>query len=105
MQDLLYVSFDKDEKKNEIGLCVGRPNADHSHTILKMVLDDKAETLYKILTEQEVDARPVVKGKWIKDNPIFLSRCSNCNHNAIGLHGFDEKLTDFCPNCGADMRE
>ena len=53
MQDLLYVSFDKDEKKNECGICVGRQNKDGSHTILKMKLDEQAEILYKLLTEQE----------------------------------------------------
>lgn len=55
MQDLLYISYDYDEVKNEKGICVGRPNKDGSHTILKMLLDDKAELLYKILTEQTTE--------------------------------------------------
>ncbi len=56
MQDLLYVSFDKDEKKNECGICIGRQNEDGSHTILKMELDEQAEILYKLLTEQGTKA-------------------------------------------------
>jgi len=54
MTDLLYVSFDKNEKNGEVGLCVGRANDDGSHTILKMELDEQAEILYKILTDQSV---------------------------------------------------
>jgi hypothetical protein len=55
MQDLLYISFDKDEKdKDMTGICVGRPNADGSHSILKMELGEQAELLYKLLTEQNV---------------------------------------------------
>ncbi len=102
MQDLLYVSFDKDEKKNEIGLCVGRQNADQSHTILKMVLDDKAENIYKILTEQKVDARPVVRARWVDDH------CSNCGCD-VPAYIIDWKWqkdmdAKFCPQCGAEMR-
>lgn len=55
MKDLLYVIWDYDEKKNEKGICVGRANKDGSHTILKMLLDDKAEKLYKVITEQGID--------------------------------------------------
>lgn len=55
MQDLLYISYDFDEVKNEKGICVGRQNKDGSYTILKMLLDDKAELLYKILTEQTAE--------------------------------------------------
>ena len=49
------------------------------------------------------DARPVVRGRW--DNVSRISRkgfewfkCSNC-----GMEW--SNLTNFCPNCGADMRE
>ena len=54
MEDLLYVSFEKNEKNGETGLCVGRTNKDGSHTILKMELDEQAEILYKVLTGQSV---------------------------------------------------
>lgn len=55
MTDLLYVSYDYDEAKNEKGICVGRVNKDGSHTILKMKLDNEAEKLYKVITEQSID--------------------------------------------------
>lgn len=57
MEDLLYVSFDKNEKNGETGLCVGRVNDDGSHSILKMELDEQAEILYKILTDQSIKAQ------------------------------------------------
>jgi hypothetical protein len=38
------------------------------------------------------------KGKWIKDDNGLIG-CSHCR--IVWLRG----MTDFCPNCGADMRE
>lgn len=50
-----------------------------------------------------VEAKPVVRGEWIEFDidyggiPIVGYQCSECGQS----NGF---LTDFCPNCGADMR-
>jgi len=52
MTDLLYVPYDKDEKRNETGLCVGRVGKNGLTEILKIALDDEAEILYKLLTDQ-----------------------------------------------------
>jgi hypothetical protein len=52
MQDLLYVSFDKNPKTGETGICVGRVINKDEHKILTMYLDHDAEVLYKLLTEQ-----------------------------------------------------
>ena len=54
MTDLLTVSYDYDERNNEKGIVVARLKND-SCEVLKMLLDDKAEMLYKILTEQDTD--------------------------------------------------
>ena len=59
MTDLLYVSFDKNEKTGETGLCVGRQTGKGEHAILKMVLDEQAELLYKVLTDQSIKVREV----------------------------------------------
>lgn len=56
MNDLLFVSFDKDECRNETGICIGRKNKDESHSILKMALDKEADYLYALLTNQEEKA-------------------------------------------------
>lgn len=47
-----------------------------------------------------VEAKPVVHGKWETEFTALLVvyRCSECNcATALGK-------TNFCPNCGADMR-
>jgi hypothetical protein len=54
MTDFLYVSYDKDEKRNEIGICIGRINKKGEHEILKMELDEQAKILYKVLTDQSI---------------------------------------------------
>lgn len=51
MNDLLYVSYD-DNGKDESGLCVGRPEKDGSHSILKILAGEKAEDMYRTLTNQ-----------------------------------------------------
>ena len=57
-----------------------------------------------------VDARPVKHGYWI-EHPEFDSGHKNCNvciecsecHAWFGHDCYAK--TNFCPNCGADMRE
>ena len=54
------------------------------------------------------DVRPVVHGEWGKrlnpsfspfdDSGAYLYRCNQCRHN-------QNYESNFCPNCGADMRE
>ena len=56
MTDLLYVSFDKNEKNGEVGICIGREYKDGNYKILKMELDEQAEILYQLLTEQMTKA-------------------------------------------------
>ena len=50
------------------------------------------------------DVRPVVRGKWIKYAPhnSDMMTCSECEKYWI-LDG-DQYDFNFCPNCGADMR-
>ena len=64
----------------------------------------KAETIV-------ADVRPVVRGRWIKQNDDPLDGnfyCSAC-HSGIDIATGSETPIDremfFCPNCGADMRE
>lgn len=51
MTDFLVVSFDKDEKTNEVGICVARRTKTKTN-VLKMELDEQAELLYRALTDQ-----------------------------------------------------
>ena len=48
------------------------------------------------------DVAPVVRGRWKRVDPrstVVTFRCSECNYYAHMI------ATNFCPNCGADMRE
>ena len=44
------------------------------------------------------DVRPVVRGKWIPCGGGKWT-CSKCGHFAFRV------VCNYCPNCGADMRE
>ena len=47
------------------------------------------------------DVRPVVRGRWIDyDDDYGAYICSKCEENAP-----EDIQWNFCPNCGADMRE
>ena len=48
------------------------------------------------------DVWPVVRGKWRLYSPLTDTyECDKCGYQVV-----DESFrTNFCPNCGADMRE
>jgi rubrerythrin len=48
------------------------------------------------------DVRPVVRGEWRPYSPLTDTyECDKCGYQVI-----DESFrTNYCPNCGADMRE
>ena len=52
----------------------------------------------------ESDTRPVVHGKWVK-NKYGIPMCSVCGGSQMCDHGGHICKSNFCPNCGADMRE
>lgn len=51
------------------------------------------------------DVRPVVRGKWIEHGRYRPPTCSNCGSGALLNYESDYHKSDFCPHCGADMRE
>lgn len=74
-------------------------------------------TLYNSFDEFEEAADHLIansvvvreKGDWIEDgyygNPFV---CSYCGHEGCYSGNYDDKdyyYTNFCPNCGADMRK
>ena len=64
------------------------------------------EVTQEIFDAPTVDAAPVVHGRWEprKDVPGFV-RCSVCHDCNIYDDWPDGKKWNYCPNCGADMRE
>lgn len=80
------------------------------------VLADYACRHYGGLTASEImrfptaDVEPVKHGRWIIDyaegTKIYHAHCSECGkepNNHIGGDYYIDKLSDFCPNCGARM--
>ena len=55
------------------------------------------------------DVRPVVRGKWIIEahRTYYETRCSVCGIKSfVSIEPKDViSFCNYCPNCGADMRE
>ena len=75
----------------------------------KGVVDIFLEAVAAMIDEQPTIERKM--GKWYKPNGVMppehfgRHRCSICD--AFAMHDWKhhrEQLTDYCPNCGADMR-
>ena len=59
---------------------------------------------YDIFELPASDVRPVVRGRWIRNATSNLHmNCSNCGK--VFSNVFQPLLFNYCPNCGADMRE
>lgn len=56
-----------------------------------------------IKSQNPVDARRVVRGKWIEKPYLFgtTKYCSLCGEN----YGMPHGTYNYCPNCGAKMEE
>lgn len=69
------------------------------------IIQELREQLAKVIAERDElkkNARPVVRGEWVKRvNPLgvgdVLTRCNRCGRTS-------DVVTPFCPWCGADMR-
>lgn len=49
------------------------------------------------------DVRPVVRGKWVQNEDCTVNTCDKCGYSFA--HEGYVAFFNFCPNCGADMRE
>ena len=66
----------------------------------KFVLE---QVLYDIEHIEAADATKVVRSRWIL-NDDGSGTCRHCNRTSLYVLDMDNWL-NFCPNCGADMRE
>lgn len=57
----------------------------------------------EIRKQPSVDVVQVKRGKWIRDE--FGSRCERCGLYAYRYENGRPWESDYCPYCGADMRE
>lgn len=72
------------------------------------VKDNYDDTIRLINGIPGADVQPVKRGKWIIDyaegSKIYHAHCSECGKEPtrhIGGDYYIDKLSDFCPNCGA----
>ena len=103
----------------------GEPMADYEMTLHNPLTDEEWDLItdasldntneITFITKQgkevkfvkaSADVRENVMGEWIHKseklaplNTVWWYECSACGH-----HAFNGMITDFCPNCGADMR-
>ncbi len=54
-----------------------------------------------------IEAVPARKGRWVQSE--WYCVCSECGKRPLSdwdnrEHDYSDKKSDFCPNCGADMR-
>ena len=76
-----------------------------------IILKGKYEAFMEYIKEQpKADVQPVKRGHWEKDEKGQFHHCSECEAETfrdVDSWGLDygEYLSDFCPCCGADMRE
>ena len=76
--------------------------AESDFELFKQVMREMCDILDKSPTE---DAAEVVHGRWIAVPSSDMNighafKCSECNKMRFGSH-----IPNYCPNCGADMRE
>lgn len=79
-------------------------NLNPSYTRYLAQMDERTKAKEMVADAPTVDAVPVVHGRWIPHNSRYghdekVYLCDQCNNNV----GFTKM--NFCPNCGADMRE
>ena len=80
--------------------------------LLERAFDNNWEvsgTLDRLRAIHAADVKPVKRGKWVKQEPYDVWKCSACKEDNLYAYSCDEegyKLQDlFCPHCGADMRK
>ena len=69
--------------------------------------NDLAEILANLPT---VEAKPVVHGEWVLDKRKDRIYCNHCNNYTPyewneTSYEVSELISNFCPNCGTDMRK
>ena len=61
-------------------------------------------TTKQLLELPAADVRPVVHGEWLPTNDANKLRCSKCDIIHL-IAQYPHGEINYCPNCGADMRE
>lgn len=79
---------------DEIGFCDDEP------------IQTRNSALKIIQKIPAADVRPVVRGRWVATVGKKSRICSACGHDEpYKFADNDVDIFNYCPNCGADMRE
>ncbi len=56
-------------------------------------------------TQPTADVRKNIRGEWkdFRGNKVDVMKWVDCRCSVCG--NYSDRATDFCPNCGADMRD
>ena len=79
------------------------------HSMIKTVLslfiteDEKLLIINRLKSIPAADVRPVVRGAWIPGTYEKPFECSACHTRYYWCTR--KYASNFCPNCGADMRQ
>ena len=93
----------------------------HMHLMYRMGTDSNKKRLDEWINNLPSAQPERKKGKWIPvdsysafggdeatwmahGNPVAFYYCSECKEQAYSGEDRESLTTDFCPNCGADMR-
>lgn len=88
------IQFDKDCKQNAIDLLQNAPTIEPERKKGKWIPVDS----YSAFGGDEAT--------WMAHgNPVAFYYCSVCKEQAYAGEDGESLITDFCPNCGADMRK
>lgn len=80
----------------------------HELDIMRNAIENAIDDVGEV---PSADVQPVKHGHWIIDyaegSKIYHAHCSECGKELdryIGGDYYIDKLSDYCPNCGSDMR-
>lgn len=83
--------------------------SDYGHGVKGLRIEDMEMLVDAVYHGEPYHVRPRGEWEFIGEN-LFM--CTKCSYIADAdylrkwsMHTFDSEFPDFCPNCGADMRE
>ena len=72
--------------------------SDYYHHRTKIQHEALREALDRVPSAQS-------NGMWVEAKPFIGKHCSACGYEAYWDSDYGQQLFDYCPYCGADMRE
>ena len=94
------IDANKVERKLRIAISSWQRDCNSNAPVIARAMED---ALQRVIWAPTVDAVEVVHGRWFAyDNDPMWQECSVCGYRIQYSYSKD---CNYCPNCGADMRE